>query len=104
MHLIEFNQLAFIAALIAIPIILIARYISVVISSGLIEFKSVMQQKTILLLTWGALRGGISLALVMSLGASSYKATLLSVVFVVVIFSIVVQGLSLGRVAKYLTR
>ena len=104
MHLVKFDQMVVIGALLAIPGILLSRYVSVLISSFIVNAKSVFEQKTILLLSWGALRGGISLALVLSLMDSPYKSTLLTVVFCIVIFSIIVQGLTLGSVANRLTR
>jgi CPA1 family monovalent cation:H+ antiporter len=49
------------------------------------------------LLTWGGLRGGLSLALVVSLPDSPWKPLMLNMTFSVVVFSIVVQGLTIGR-------
>ena len=104
MHLVEFDGWVVVASLIAIPGMLLARYLSVVVSSFIVRTRSVLQQKMMLLFTWGALRGGISLALVLSLGESPYKSILLTVVFIIVIFSIIVQGLTIGRVANHLTK
>ena len=104
MHVVEFDILVLVGALAAIIIMLFSRYISVVLSSFVIDIKSIYQQKTSLILTWGALRGGISLALVMSLAESSYRSTLLTIVFIIVVFSILVQGLTLGKVVKNLSK
>lgn len=104
MHLIEFESLVVIGALMAIAVVLVSRYLSVVLSSLFVDVKSFFQQKTTLILTWSALSGGISLALVMSLSESSYKSTLLTIVFVIVIFSIIIQGLTLGSVVKRLSK
>jgi CPA1 family monovalent cation:H+ antiporter len=49
------------------------------------------------LLTWGGLRGGLSLALAVSLPESDWKPLILNMTFAVVVFSIVVQGLTIGR-------
>jgi CPA1 family monovalent cation:H+ antiporter len=49
------------------------------------------------LLTWGGLRGGLSLALAVSLPESSWKPLILNMTFAVVVFSIVVQGLTIQR-------
>ena len=104
MHLVAFDNLLIVAGLIAILAIVVSRYLAVVVSSAVVEVKSIFQHNTILILTWGALRGGISLALVMSLGASPYKTTILTIVFVIVVFSIIVQGLTLGGVVKKLSK
>ncbi len=104
LHLVVFNSLLVVAALVAIVTIVVCRYLSVVVSSAIVDIKSVSDHSTIMILTWGALRGGISLALVMSLGGSPYKSTILAIVFVIVVFSIVVQGLTLGGLAKKLAK
>jgi CPA1 family monovalent cation:H+ antiporter len=51
----------------------------------------------IAILTWGGLRGGISVALALALPASPWRDALISVTYVVVVFSILVQGLTLPR-------
>lgn len=101
-HLIPFETNYIVLACISIIIILISRYISVFIPFEFLNFKSIDKQKTIAILTWGALRGGISLALVLSLPDSELKPMLSVVVFVIVIFSIIVQGLSIGKLIKRL--
>ena len=52
-------------------------------------------------LTWAGVRGGISVALVLSLPESPFKAALLAATYAVVLFTIVLQGSTLGLVAKY---
>jgi CPA1 family monovalent cation:H+ antiporter len=54
----------------------------------------------IAMLTWGGLRGGISVALALALPASPWRAPIIPVTYVVVIFSIVVQGLTLARMLR----
>ena len=51
-------------------------------------------------LTWGGLRGGISVALALSLPPGPAKSTILVITYAVVIFSIVVQGMTIGHVVK----
>ena len=54
------------------------------------------------MLTWGGLRGGISIALALSLGNYPYGTTIIAVTYIVVLFSILVQGLSIGKLVKKL--
>ena len=88
--------------LISIVIILVARYLSVLVPFQLLNFYALHKQRTMTVLTWGALRGGISLALVLSLPESEYKSLFVAVVFMIVIFSIIVQGLTIGKLVKRL--
>ena len=55
---------------------------------------------TIPLLTWGGVRGGISVALALSLPMTDARPSIIVATYAVVLFSIIVQGLTLGRVAK----
>ncbi len=87
----------------AIIAVLFGRWLSV---SGLIHllgFWQPFERGTITLLTWGALRGGISIALALSLPFGHAKDIILSMTYVVVIFSILVQGTTFGRVIRAVT-
>jgi len=55
------------------------------------------------ILTWGGLRGGISVALALSLPASEARDLLLPATYLIVLFSLLVQGLTVGRVARRLS-
>ncbi|QFU14201.1 Na(+)/H(+) antiporter NhaP [Stutzerimonas frequens] len=59
---------------------------------------------TVRILTWGGLRGGISVALVLALPASEERNLLLNITYLVVLFSILVQGLSIGRLVRRICR
>jgi len=91
-----------IAGLIAIPIILIARYLALSIPIFFYQKKLEFVPNTGAIMTWGGLRGGISIALALSLTANMAKDPLLVITYIVVIFSIIVQGLSIGPVANKL--
>ena len=82
-------------ALAAIPIVLVSRWIAVAIPIGLLAVRETFSRGAIILLTWGGLRGGISVALALSLPASEFKAPILAATYAVVVFSIIVQGLTM---------
>ncbi len=89
-------------ALFAIPVVLFARLVSVAIPIGLLGVRQKFEEGTIAILTWGGLRGGISVALALSLPDNAYKPAILTATYAVVVFSIIVQGLTMKRlVARY---
>lgn len=88
---------------VAILIVLIARFLSVALPIIVLKQRMAFERNAIAILTWGGLRGGISVALALSLPTSD-EATrvLVPVTYFVVLFSILVQGLTIGRIAKKL--
>lgn len=90
------------AGLLMIPLILLARLVSV---SGLLVFwrKLLPFRVSLPILTWGALRGGISVALALSLPAGPVKDLIVAATYVIVMFSVVVQGATMGPLVKRLT-
>ena len=86
------------AALLAIPIALGARLISVSIPILLLSIRDKFTKGAVPVLVWGGLRGGISVALAFSLPENDMKALILAVTYSVVVFSIVVQGLTVKAV------
>lgn len=84
----------------AIVIVLIARFLSIWLPFLIIPIKPKFSKGTLSILVWGGLRGGVSIALVLSLRAGPYKDLLLEITYFVVVFSIIVQGLTIGKVAK----
>lgn len=85
--------------MVSILIVLFARFISIYIPVLVIPFKNKFSNGTIKVLVWGGLRGGVSIALVLSMNEGPYKATLVAITYFVVVFSIIVQGLTVGKVA-----
>lgn len=100
----EFDVKAVIAALIAIPLALAARFVSVAMPIGLLRLAQDFTAGSIRVLTWGGLRGGISVALALSLPPGPAKDVILVVTYGVVIFSIIVQGLTIGRIVGTVVR
>ncbi len=89
-------------ALFAIPMVLFARLVSVAIPIGLLRIRRKFEEGTIAILTWGGLRGGISVALALSLPDNAYKPAILTATYAVVVFSIIVQGLTMkALVGRY---
>ena len=87
-------------ALMAIPIVLTARLISVAAPVAGLSICVPFMQGTIPVLTWGGVRGGISIALVLSVPEFSQKPLILAATYAVVIFSILVQGLTLAPLVR----
>jgi monovalent cation:H+ antiporter, CPA1 family len=83
-----------------IPLVLVIRWLSVAASALPLNLGLSGRFGALLILTWGGLRGGISVALALALPATPYKPAMLTVAYGIVVFSIVVQGLSLERVAR----
>ena len=90
----------FLVGLIAIPLTLLARLLSVSSAINLMKFRRQFSRGAVKILTWGGLRGGICIALALSLPASEARALIISITYVVVVFSILVQGLTIETVIK----
>ncbi|NRB50131.1 MAG: sodium:proton antiporter [Saprospiraceae bacterium] len=100
--LIKFEQSYLIAGLLAIPITLLARYISLGLPIALLKKRLEFIPRTDVIMTWGGLRGGISIALALSLLATMPRDQIVAMTYIIVVFSIVVQGLTVERVVKRL--
>ncbi|HEV8271137.1 MAG TPA: sodium:proton antiporter [Chitinophagaceae bacterium] len=98
----KFNLNYLLAGLIAIPITLFARYISLLLPASLFKRYIKTDKKTVWLMTWGGLRGGLSIAMALSLTAPLPKDQFVFMIYVIVMFSIIVQGLTVGRLVEKL--
>ena len=104
---VENDRRAVLAMLCAIPLAFVVRLVSVtapLMSMRKVRGAQVSRASAIGVLTWGGLRGGISVALALSLPPSAYRGPLLTVCYGLVVFTIVVQGLTMPWVVRKLLR
>jgi CPA1 family monovalent cation:H+ antiporter len=92
-----FNAGLLVAGAAMIPAVLLARFVAVGLPLSLLRTHREFTPGAVRILTWGGLRGGISIALALSLPAGPERAAILAITYVVVVFSILVQGLTIGR-------
>ena len=95
--LLVFTRQYFVAGVLAIPIVLLARLISVGLPIGLMRKLRTFSPRVVRILTWGGLRGGISVALALSLPPGSERKLIVVMTYIVVVFSIAIQGLTVGK-------
>lgn len=88
------------AGLLAIPVVLGARWLSVVASLSLVRAFHKPARGAISVLTWGGLRGGLAVALALSIPQGRPHDRLIAITYIVVIFSIVVQGLTMSSLLR----
>jgi CPA1 family monovalent cation:H+ antiporter len=103
--ILEYDEPYLFAGLLAIPLVLISRFIAVGTPITVLRKFSAYQfsPHVIKILTWGGLRGGISVALALSLPLGKERDLFLVITYMIVIFSIVAQGLTIGKLAHKLS-
>jgi len=89
------------AAWLAIPLIVIVRFMVVAAPVSILKRWRSFSPGAIAILSWGGLRGGISIALALSLPAGDQRELILVMTYAVVLFSVLVQGLSVGHLVRY---
>jgi CPA1 family monovalent cation:H+ antiporter len=103
MLIIPFNMTLLWLGCVAIVIVLLGRLLAVSIPIMFLKYKkNPFEKNTIPILTWGGLRGGISVALALSVPKNMYGDVFVSITYIVVLFSILVQGLTIGKFARKL--
>jgi len=85
-------------------LIIAARYVVLSVTAIAFGFIKKLGHGTLKIMTWGGLRGGISIALALSLPSSPYKNVIVSVTFVIVLFSIIIQGLTISSLIRKLAK
>ena len=100
MFVLSFKIEYVVAGLLAIPLVLICRYLSLLIPIKFFEKKLDFIPKTNLVMTWGGLRGGISIALALGLSDDMHRDAFLVITYIVVVFSIIGQGLTVEKLIK----
>lgn len=85
--------------IVSILIVLLSRFLSIWFPTLIVPFREKFSSGTIKILVWGGLRGGVSIALALSVDEGPYKQLIISATYFVVVFSIIVQGLTIGKLA-----
>ncbi len=101
---VAFSLDAFVAGVLAIGLSLLARFAAVLVPVMILRPFREFSAGVVPIMTWGGLKGGISVALALSLPESEWKPLILTATYVVVIFSIIVQGLSVAPLARRVGR
>jgi monovalent cation:H+ antiporter, CPA1 family len=96
----RFDIRTLLTAVVAIPLVLLARFASVAVQPVLFGWTRLLSLRNAPFLTWAGVRGGISVALALSVPDNPAKSAFLAATYLVVLFSVIVQGSTLGLVAK----
>lgn len=104
MLVLSFQTTYILAGIISIPLVLLSRYASLWLPIKFFDKKLQFVKNTNLIMTWGGLRGGISIALALSLTEDMHRELFLVITYIIVVFSIIGQGLTVEPVIKRLTK
>jgi CPA1 family monovalent cation:H+ antiporter len=104
MLIIKIHPVVLVIGSIMVVIVILARLISVALPVYFLRRWVVFEKHAVAILTWGGLRGGLSVALALSLSSGMHKDEFVLITYIVVVFSILVQGLTIGKFARRLLR
>jgi CPA1 family monovalent cation:H+ antiporter len=96
-----FTQDFLVAGLWLIPLVVVVRFIAIGLPFGILQRFQTFTPGAIWVLTWGGLRGGISVALALSIPKSPERDLIVAITYMVVVFSILVQGLTIGKLIRW---
>ena len=98
----SFDFIYLIISFALIILVVVSRWIGVLIPIKILSFKKQFEKNTALIITWGGLRGGLSIALALNLPDSigEGKSLILFLTYIIVLFTILVQGLTLKKIVK----
>ena len=97
---ISFDKYQLIAILMTIPLAIFVRFVTVGVPMSIFKIWKKYDKGTNRILIWGGLRGGLALALALSLPSGSYRNLILEMTYAVVVFAIIVQGMSIRSLIK----
>ncbi len=101
---IAFDGDTFLTGMAAIILALLARFVAVAVPIAVLRPFRNFNAGVTRIMTWGGLKGGISVALALSLPEGEWKPLILTCTYIVVIFSIIVQGLTVAKLANRVGR
>ena len=101
----DFNPIYLILSIITIIVVVLSRGIGVFVPIKILSFFKTFEKNTAMIITWGGLRGGLSIALALNLPDTlgDGKSLILILTYAVVLFTILVQGLSMNKIVKSLS-
>lgn len=102
MLVIPFDRTLLYLSLACIPVALFARYISVLAPISLLRYNTCFEKNAIGILAWGGLRGALSIALSLAVPPAMAGHQIVCITYTIVVFSIIVQGLTIGKLARRL--
>ncbi len=102
--LVPFDMNYILIGLIATVLVLVVRYISLAFPTYVMRFRKTFAPNALVIMTWGGLRGGISIALALSLEPEMHKDLIVAITYTVVLFSLVIQGLTIEKMIKWLRK
>jgi monovalent cation:H+ antiporter, CPA1 family len=103
MLVVKMSMNTVIIGFITILILMLARWLSVLLPVAILRLRINFEKNVVAILTWGGIRGGLSVALALSLPTDCHRDLFVPVTYIVVVFSVIVQGLTIGRLYRKLS-
>ncbi|WP_461451251.1 cation:proton antiporter [Mucilaginibacter sp.] len=100
MLVIKIESTVMLIGFIMIFVVLLARYLCVLFPVLVLRIWIKFEKNAIAMLTWGGVRGGLSVAMALSIPESMHRSEFVLITYLIVVFSVIVQGLTIGKLAK----